>query len=116
MKFWEAVKAMQEGEKVCREDWVDHRYWYIDGVTQLAHIKDQDDKLVNVTQNNFNMDTWEIYKAKKKTIFHECFVEWNDGTESLEHLTDQSIKGFVSGFRALKVTKTGKTKTIYGGS
>lgn len=63
MKFWEAMKAMQEGKKVRRSGWYDKDdYLYIDEDTYIR------DKYGNYTQicSLGETDNWEIYEEKKE--------------------------------------------------
>ena len=61
MKFWEAMKAMEEGKKVRKESWLKDEYIYISEVNCI--IVDENG---NVYKMSDSRGDWEIYEEKKE--------------------------------------------------
>ena len=60
MKFWEAMKALEEGKKIRKVYWNENEYYYLD-----------DDFVTRNENNNYIVisyegnEEWEIYEEKK---------------------------------------------------
>lgn len=63
MKFWEAMKAMEEGKKVRKAYWSEHQYIYLDKKNRCI-IDDGEDyfSIGNIEDE----EEWEIYEEKKE--------------------------------------------------
>ena len=60
MKFWEAVREMQDGKKIRRKTWDDGDYIYMN----YGELIDERDKQYSINYV-FNDDEWEIYDERK---------------------------------------------------
>lgn len=60
MKFWEAMKAMEEGKKVRKVNWEDEAYIYIN---ENSEIRDNEDFYPALYCIN---EEWEIYDDRKE--------------------------------------------------
>ena len=71
MKFWEAMKCLEEGKKVRRLGWHEGEYLYIDEKHNIC------DEYGNYAELCYigNKDNWEIYEEKKEvdTRFKEFY-------------------------------------------
>lgn len=65
MKFWEAMKALEEGKKVRRSYWEKDNYIYIDSDNILRDNYDDPQDLYYIPNDD---DDWEIYEGKKEII------------------------------------------------
>ena len=63
MKFWEAMKEMQNGKKVRKADWKEGKYLCLDKEYNIEDEKGHYSKLFCVGDK----DDWEIYEEKKDT-------------------------------------------------
>ena len=82
MKFWEAMKAMEEGKKVRRAYWEKSRYVTLDIF----------DNIVDNKGNSFNIiidDKWELYTpTNRKEVCQELkliFKLLEDACDSVEY-------------------------------
>ena len=62
MKFWEAMKAMEEGKKVRNKEWTKDQYLYLSVDNEILDEKDQD---VGINYIGVSGSNWEIYEEKK---------------------------------------------------
>ena len=60
MKFWEAVREMQDGKKVRRKNWLDRDYIYMEN----GKLMNEQGKRYLIDYV-FNDDEWEIYDKRK---------------------------------------------------
>ena len=63
MKFWEAMKLMEEGKKVRRKTWLENEYIYLD---EYNIIMDEKDEPLE-TMHYIGQNDWEIYEPKKRS-------------------------------------------------
>ena len=64
MKFWEAMKSMQEGKKVTRTVWGwENKYIYLGKNNVIMNEKDEPIENFNYIGNK---DDWKIYESKKE--------------------------------------------------
>lgn len=69
MKFWEAMKCLEEGKKVRRKTW-ENEYIYLDEHNVIMNEEDEPIEYIG------NKDDWEIYEHKKdvdekfKELYH----------------------------------------------
>ena len=62
MKFWEAMKAMEEGKKVRNEEWSEHQYIYLDKNDKSIIDEEEDYFPIRYIEDE---EIWEIYEEKK---------------------------------------------------
>lgn len=62
MKFWEAMKAMEEGKKVRNEKWTKDQYLYLSISNEILDEKGRD---VGINYIGIAGSNWEIYEEKK---------------------------------------------------
>lgn len=65
MKFWEALKHIQEGKKVRVKDWNDD--WYVYKSPSGKCIIDEEGKPVHLTYEDSLCVEWELYEEPEKT-------------------------------------------------
>lgn len=71
MKFWEAMKCLEEGKKVRRTIWKENEYLYVD---EKHEIKDEEGYYAELCTTG--KDDWEVYEPKKdvdekfKELYH----------------------------------------------
>ena len=63
MKFWEAMKAMQEGKKVRNKEWTNEQYLYLSADNQIL---DEHGYVASIDYIGLGETTWEIYEEKKE--------------------------------------------------
>ena len=61
MKFWEAMKHLEEGKKVRRTIWEENEYLYVD---ENHDIKDEEGYHFELCTTG--KDDWEVYEPKKE--------------------------------------------------
>lgn len=62
MKFWEAMKAMEEGKKVRNKDWMEEFYIYLN---EDNDILDERDAVCDLNFIGEKGSEWEIYDDRK---------------------------------------------------
>ena len=70
MNFFEAVKALEDGEKIKNTYWTETKYIYLDKT--LGFVKNQDDQDSTLSLSHPNEDIWEIYREPEEFF---SFVE-----------------------------------------
>lgn len=63
MKFWEAIKCLEEGKKITRTYWEKDAYIYIDDDNILRDNYNTAQDLYYIPNDN---DDWEVYEEKKE--------------------------------------------------
>lgn len=64
MKYWEAMKLIDEGKKVRHKSWADGCYIYKDDLGNV--VNSDDDPYVEIFNYSFNDYHWEIYDDRKE--------------------------------------------------
>lgn len=98
MKFWEAMKALEEGKKVRASNW-EKEVW-ID--------KDSDQTGLPMILNLFALHEWELYEEPEKTYsFMEVVQGLREGRKFVRkgHASDLAL--FVMGFEIYPRSKFG---------
>lgn len=92
MKFWEAVKTMEEGKKVRKVNWEDEAYIYID---ENSEIRDNEGFYPALYCIN---EKWEIYEDKKevdpklKQLFQTLNEDnWFANNQYSEYIYDNNL-------------------------
>lgn len=62
MKFWEAMKSMEEGKKVRNKDWTEEQYIYLTADNEMF---DEDDGRCFLSFIGEKGSEWEIYDDRK---------------------------------------------------
>jgi hypothetical protein len=72
MNFFEAMDALEDGDKIKNAKWTNTEYVYLDDADGL--LKDHDNKHVSlVMASSFKEDSWELYE-KHETFLFFCEV------------------------------------------
>ena len=84
MKFWEAMKSLEEGKKVRHISWYDAHYLYIDNCGIVRHSIGGEEYKEVVDMHS----EWELYDDRKEVpkIFKDLYklineiegMKWND--------------------------------------
>lgn len=61
MKFWEAMKLLQEGEKVRAKGWYRDAYIYLN---PIGNIVDEQEEIYEI-YSLFGLEEWEVYTERK---------------------------------------------------
>ena len=92
MKFWEAMKAMQEGKKVRRSDWGENCYLYINEDGSFYDNREQIPILYTVGTE------WEIYDDRKEApcVLKKLAMEFSQSDSDLNNLITTEDKKLIA--------------------
>ena len=97
MKFWEAMKAMEEGKKVRNEEWTKDQYLYLSTSNEILDEKGQD---VGINYIGIAGSNWEIYDDRKEVytnFYKDMYVAIADLMHNYQH-SDLESEDVDSGF------------------